>query len=137
MAVHLQSPRDFTHVLPRCSVVACLQVESCVDLAARETWSAATDHAGQWSDRRVRGQQAARQRSARGRESRDRYRVRLSTDVGVSPLGRLVRQTRGRLGATRDLWRLLPEHVCDELTVTAFDNNSRCWNGRSYRCPSS
>ena len=71
-------------------------------------------------------------RSVRGGQ---RARPLSSGDVNVSPLGRLVRETRGRLHAMHDLWRLLPEQVCDQLTVTTFDNTSLCWNGRSYRSP--
>ena len=103
-------------------MVARLQVQSCDDVAAAETWNA-EQHVHE-------EEEEERGRSSR---ARDRYPARSSGDVDVSPLGRLVRETRGRLHATRDLWRLLPEQVCDELTVTTFDNSSLCWDGRSYR----
>ena len=101
--------------------VARLQIQSCVELGAGETWSGAAEQQVQLNT---------------ARRQQDRHETRSATDGGdVSALSQLVRQTRGRLYATRDLWRLLPEQVCDELTVTPFDNSSLCWNGRSYRCP--
>ena len=97
-----------------------------MESAAGGTWSGVAS-----ADQLVQRDEA-RHRSRR-QHDRHRLRAQSSTDVEASALTRLVREARGRLYATRDLWRLLPQQVCDELTVTAFDNNSLCWDGRSYR----
>lgn len=60
------------------------------------------------------------------------------TVTSVSVLERIVRESRARIEATRDLWRRMPESICDNLAAATStsrslpaDSNGRCWNGRT------
>jgi len=116
------------------SVVVCEQLQSCPESGTTGgTWSGAVAAAA--ADQRVE-RQTARRRSERRHDGGYLQSRRPPTDQAESsPLSKLVRETQGRLSATRDMWLLMPQQVCDELAVRPLpDNSSLCWNGRSYRC---